>query len=194
MDQEDWELTKLFLSPKGAITRLHFDNGGAHAWLSQIRGRKLFVCFAPSDGQYLHPFEGDEGALNGTWLDPLDPAVFERWPDSVRAVPFVAVVEEGETIVAPQGWWHYAVALDSSVTIMRNFYSSGNQQELIRRKDDGLAGAVATHVLKQQSRLKNQPDHVLREIAGKTIAKLRETMVAKRSFGSPGASGSEAPS
>lgn len=27
---EDWDLTKIFTSPKGAITRLHYDNGGAH--------------------------------------------------------------------------------------------------------------------------------------------------------------------
>ena len=27
---EDWDLTKIFMSPKGAITRLHYDNGGAH--------------------------------------------------------------------------------------------------------------------------------------------------------------------
>ena len=29
--RQDWDLTKVFISPKGAITRLHFDNGGAHA-------------------------------------------------------------------------------------------------------------------------------------------------------------------
>lgn len=28
---QDWDLTKIFMSPKGAITRLHYDNGGAHA-------------------------------------------------------------------------------------------------------------------------------------------------------------------
>ena len=24
--------------------------------------------------------------------------------------------------MVPQGWWHYAVALDRSVTVQRNFY------------------------------------------------------------------------
>ena len=28
----------------------------------------------------------------------------------------------GEAVVVPQGWWHYAVALDRSVTVQRNFY------------------------------------------------------------------------
>ena len=70
-----------------------------------------------------------------------------------RATPYTAVVERGETIVAPKGWWHYAVSLDTSaqsselepcrgipfswpsakVTIMRNFYSTSNQWDLTPR-------------------------------------------------------------
>mmetsp|Transcript_35076 Transcript_35076/g.80776 ORF Transcript_35076/g.80776 Transcript_35076/m.80776 type:complete len:564 (-) Transcript_35076:26-1717(-) len=180
LQNEDWDLTKVFISPKGAITRLHFDNGGAHAWLSQIQGRKMFVCFAPSDGQHLHPFEGDEGLMNGSWLDPLDPDVFQKWPDAKKATPYVAVVERGETIVAPKGWWHYAVSMDTSVTIMRNFYSTSNQLDLIERKDSGLANAIAIHVLRKQPKLKNQPDSVINEIATKTVRKLRETFMANR--------------
>lgn len=180
LQNEDWDLTKVFISPKGAITRLHFDNGGVHAWLSQMEGRKMFVCFPPSDGEHLHPFEGDEGLMNGSWLDPLDPDVFEKWPDVRRATPYTAVVERGETIVAPKGWWHYAVSLDTSVTIMRNFYSTSNQWDLIQRKDSGLAGAIATHVLRKQPKLKNQPDSVINDIATKTVHKLRETFIENR--------------
>ncbi|CAE7657104.1 FPR1 [Symbiodinium pilosum] len=180
LQNEDWDLTKIFISPKGAITRLHYDNGGAHAWLSQIQGRKMFVCFPPSDGEHLHPFEGDEGLMNGSWLDPLDPDVFQKWPDSRRATVYMAVVEQGETIVAPKGWWHYAVSLDTSVTIMRNFYSTSNQWDLIQRKDGGLANAIATHVLRKQPKLKNQPDSVINDIANKTVHKLRETFIENR--------------
>ncbi|CAK0869900.1 unnamed protein product [Prorocentrum cordatum] len=94
IDDEYWELTKLFISPKGALTRLHFDNGGAHVWLSQVRGRKLFVCFPPSDGPHLHAFDGDEGLPNGSWIDPLDVDVLSKWPDYGNATPYVGVVEE----------------------------------------------------------------------------------------------------
>eukprot|EP00435_Cladocopium_sp_Y103_P074988 s114_g52.t2 len=139
-----------------------------------------FCLLLQSDGEHLHPFEGDEGLLNGSWLDPLDPEVFKKWPDAKKATPYVAVVEAGETIVAPKGWWHYAVSLDSSVTIMRNFYSTSNQWDLIRRKDGGLANAIATHVLRKQPKLKNQPDSVINEIATKTVLKLRETFVENR--------------
>lgn len=30
-----------------------------------------------------------------------------------------------------QGWWHYAVALEPSVTVQRNFYSVSNAASLI---------------------------------------------------------------
>ncbi|CAK9105380.1 unnamed protein product, partial [Durusdinium trenchii] len=158
-------------------TPLHFSARTGDLW--------GFCLLLDSDGEHLHPFEGDEGLLNGSWLDPLDPDVFEKWPDAKKATPYLAVVEAGETIVAPKGWWHYAVSLDSSVTIMRNFYSTSNQWDLIRRKDGGLAGAIATHalasiqsasefvVLRKQPKLKNQPDSVIQEIAQKTVLKLR---------------------
>jgi len=178
IDNEYWDFSKLFISPKGSLTRLHFDNGGAHAWLTQVRGRKLHICFPPSDGPHLHAFEGDEGLLNGSWLDPLDAEVLKKWPDYANATPHVAVVEQGETIFAPQGWWHYSIALDTSVTVMRNFYSKSNRHEYVRRKDEGLASAFATSVLKHQAKLRNQPDEKLKEIARRTVAKVRATLAA----------------
>jgi len=178
IDDEYWEFTKLFISPKGAITRLHFDNGGAHAWLSQVRGRKLFVCYAPNDGPQLHPFEGDEGLLNGSWIDPLDADVLKKWPKYATATPYISVVEEGETLVAPQGWWHYAVALDASITVMRNFYTTSNRHEFIGRKDAMLKDAIANNVLKKQQAMQGQPDEKLKQIASQVIKKLRGMQVA----------------
>jgi len=176
IEDDYWDMTKIFIQPKGAITRLHFDNGGAHGWLSQVRGRKLHICFSPSDSPNLYPFEGDEGLYNASWIDPLDSDVLVKWPDYVKATPYVGVVEEGETLVVPQGWWHYTVALDSGVTVMRNFYDKSNKHELLKRKDEALGDAVGMFVLKQQTKLKNQPDAMLKEIGKKTVARIRADM------------------
>ena len=35
------------------------------------------------------------------------------------------------SLVHVQGWWHYAVALEPSVTLQRNFYSLSNSRTLI---------------------------------------------------------------
>ena len=34
------------------------------------------------------------------------------------------MLREGETLLCPDGWWHYAVSLDESITVMRNFYNA----------------------------------------------------------------------
>jgi len=185
IEDDYWDMTKIFIQPRGAITRLHFDNGGAHGWLSQVRGRKLHICFSPSDSANLCPFEGDEALPNGSWIDPLDPDAFERWPDYEKATPYVGVVDEGETLVVPQGWWHYTVALDPGITVMRNFYDVSNKRELLKRKDEALGDAVGMFVLKQQTKLKNQPDAMLKEIGRKTVQRIREDM-EKQQSGQPG--------
>jgi len=110
-------LDKLFCGPKGTITRLHYDAQDAHGWLGQAVGWKLFVLYPPSAGRLLHPIEDSHGGV-----DPLNPTECERFPSFAQATPRVCVLAPGEVLVNPRGWWHYAVSLTSSVTVMRNFY------------------------------------------------------------------------
>ena len=126
MDSLDASLTKLFVGPCATITRLHQDAGDAHAWLGQAVGRKLFVCFPPDDAAALFPIDGEVETVQSA-IDPLAP------PEALRkqrrayfedARPVVFVVHPGEVVLCPRGWWHYAVALDHSVTVMRNFYNA----------------------------------------------------------------------
>merc|ERR1712100_918661 len=106
------------------------------------------------------------------FIDPLDVEADSKWPDYAKAVPYIAVVEEGETIVVPSGWWHYVVALDSSVTVMRNFYSKadGHGQHFIERRDVSLEKALAEHYLRRQRKLQSLSDEQLRETAKRVIA------------------------
>ena len=41
------------MGPPGTVTRLHFDAARAHGYLGQVRGRKLFVVYPPSDTPFL---------------------------------------------------------------------------------------------------------------------------------------------
>ena len=116
------KMTKVFLGVTGSITRLHFDNDGAHAWLSHERGRKLLIAFAPEDSEFLYAF-GPGGTQSP--VDPLAPDL-GRYPLYEKATPHVAVVDEGEAIILPSGWWHYALALSPTVMVMRNFWNATN--------------------------------------------------------------------
>ena len=55
------QFTKVFLGPAGTLTRLHNDSFATHAWLSQIRGRKQFILYPPSQARLLHASEGVAG-------------------------------------------------------------------------------------------------------------------------------------
>jgi len=116
-------LWKLFLGPRLTVTRTHIDAHDAHGWLAQIEGRKLFVLYPPTDAAALRC---GEDATQSRW-DPLRLALGEAEASGGGALrPHVAVVEPGEAILVPRGWWHYAVSLSRSTTAQCNFYGAGS--------------------------------------------------------------------
>jgi hypothetical protein len=143
--QVDDNLSKLFISPPGALTRLHYDAGSAHGWLAQISGRKLFILYPPRHTKYLYPLESEIETVQSP-IDPLLPDT-ARWPDVQNASPIACILQPGEAVAIPQGWWHYAVALDKSITLQRNFYHAGSN-----------ASGLVAMVLNTAARLKkNSP-------------------------------------
>jgi len=121
-------LTKVFLGPAGTVSRLHHDTYATHVWLSQIRGRKQFICYPPSDTEHLHCLAEDDAAGRTSLFDPSAPD-FAAFPKARCATAFSVVVEEGETVVLPSKWWHWAKSLTPSVTLMRNFINETNIAE-----------------------------------------------------------------
>lgn len=120
-------LDKVFCGPRGTITRLHYDSHDAHGFLGQVEGRKIFVFFPPSDASRLGAIPTETSHAR---IDPLCPDL-SRFPEFRHARPRVCVLSPGEVVLNPRGWWHYAVALDSSVTVMRNFYNSRTNIEAL---------------------------------------------------------------
>ena len=74
--------------------------------------------YAPSEAHLLHAGEGvysDHGSAQ-TWFDPLAPD-FDRFPRAKQATAWLATLEEGDTILIPADWFHYAIALTPSITV-----------------------------------------------------------------------------
>lgn len=122
-------LTKVFLGPAGTVSRLHHDTYATHVWLSQIKGRKQFICFPPSDHDKLYGTE-DTAAGRTSEFDPAAPD-YKTFPEARKASAYSVVVEEGETVVLPAQWWHWAKSLTPSVTLMRNFVNETNMQDYL---------------------------------------------------------------
>lgn len=133
-------LSKLFIGPPGTVTRFHYDAGDAHGWLAQIVGRKFFILVPPTDGCYLYPLESEIETAQSP-IDPLncDRHQFPEYAEKCRV--HSGIVYPGEAIVIPKGWWHYAVALDKSITVQRNFYHA-------RSNASGLVNMVLKSVKK----------------------------------------------
>lgn len=123
---------KLFIAPRGAATRMHQDNHHAHAWLSQVRGRKLYVLCAPQDHALVAP-TGSGADAGGTTkearFDPLD-ATERAERESAGLRVYATVLQPGETIVCPDCWWHYAISLTPTITLMANFWDAKNIEGL----------------------------------------------------------------
>lgn len=105
---------RIFIGPKGAVTPLHVDVWGTHAWLSQLEGRKRWLLFSPSDMQYLYD-------CNVRCEDPD----LERHPDYVKATAHEAVIEPGDTIFAPSRWAHWVESLESGLSLTYNYMGPG---------------------------------------------------------------------
>ena len=121
-------MSKLFLGPAGTTTRLHFDAVDAHGWLAQVVGTKLFVLFSPTDTAALAPIPGETETVQSE-VDPLACACGSAdWPPGVT--PHVCLLAPNEALLIPRGWWHYAAALDTSLTAQHNFYTEANAAPL----------------------------------------------------------------
>jgi hypothetical protein len=107
---EDWmpkaklaSESSLWLGPAGTLTRLHHDF--KPLLTCHVRGRKRWRLIPPTERALL-----DRLRMSHTTLDPETDAMEGVLVKDV-------IVEEGEAIFLPPGWWHHVRALDPCITI-----------------------------------------------------------------------------
>jgi Cupin-like domain len=107
----------LMIGPEHACVGLHYDFLNTHAYLAQIVGRKRCVLFPPECSAALY---------NGKVQ--VDAPDFEKFPRFREATAFQCILEPGELLFIPCGWWHHVVALDKTITLNYNFFNRVNFQ------------------------------------------------------------------
>ncbi|AFY79880.1 cupin-like domain-containing protein [Oscillatoria acuminata] len=101
--------TVLWFGPAGAITPLHFD--ALNSFLCQVYGRKQVRLISPNHKHLL----GNYGKyFSDIDLDHLD---YERYPQLKEVDIIEVVLEAGEVLFLPVGWWHQVKSLDVSISI-----------------------------------------------------------------------------
>jgi len=145
LDVGDWkqflaQFYRLDIGAIGSFTRLHCEKHGAHLWLTQIEGQRLFFLFPPGDAAKLHEEKGGyielvEGLMMdyATAVSPVDPF----FPSQKKHTRFsgvsarVALLGQGKTLVVPAGWWWCAVVIEPSVTLRHSFWGMENRSRIV---------------------------------------------------------------
>lgn len=109
----------LWIGPAGTVTPLHHDL--TNGLLAQVRGRKLFRMVSPLE---INSVYNDQHCFSQVDIEKPD---FERFPLFKDATIHEVVLNPGELLLVPVGWWHYVRALDESIMITFNNFPFRNE-------------------------------------------------------------------
>ncbi len=113
----------IFISGRGARTRLHRDPINTNAILCQFYGEKKIYLYHPDQAKYL---------MNGTeFVDATQPDL-DKFPDFPKAkCQYEATLRPGEMVFFASGWFHDVRGLSDSVSITWNFIHSRELERFI---------------------------------------------------------------
>lgn len=149
--REDWleelpelnDMMWLFLGPKNSGMDLHQDLGHTAAWNAQVTGRKRWALVSPDFNEQIY-----EGAVSCFEPD------FQSYPRFQEAVVWKGVVEAGEVLYIPGGWWHQTLNLETGFAITANYVDHTNYKRVLRCLEEygetGLLQALSSLVKEKQ--------------------------------------------
>jgi len=106
---------RFWLGPAGTVTPLHCDYDDNI--FAQVWGRKRITLVPPHHEEFLYVREANP-VLFGSPFDPESPD-FERFPLARQALPVECIVEAGELLYVPAGWYHQVRSLGFSQSVNR---------------------------------------------------------------------------
>jgi hypothetical protein len=94
----------MFFGCKGSVTPLHYDPDLPHLLHTVLHGKKRVVLFPNEESVnlYKHPFN------TRSYVD-VDNPDFGKFPRLKYATGYQAVLDPGETLFMPSGYWHHMV-------------------------------------------------------------------------------------
>jgi Cupin-like domain len=110
----------LFVSGRGARTRLHRDPFASDAILCQLHGSKAVTFYSPSEASRLQ--------VRGQCVDPEAPDIqrFPGFPDAETR--YEDALHPGEVLFVPGEWFHDVKSISDSISLTWNFVHSVREQ------------------------------------------------------------------
>jgi hypothetical protein len=99
----------LWFGPAGTVTPLHHDL--MNVLVAQIYGRKRFTLISPEQTPYVYNNVGVYGEVNCAAPD------YTKHPLYRHVRPINVVLNPGDVLFIPVGWWHYVRSLEVSIMI-----------------------------------------------------------------------------
>jgi ribosomal protein L16 Arg81 hydroxylase len=104
----------IWYGPEGNYTPLHHDR--TNNMFLQVYGRKRFLLLPPNQTPYLY---NDREVFSPIDLRKINT---KKYPLAEKVTPIEILLEPGDTLFIPIGWWHQVESLDVSISItMTNF-------------------------------------------------------------------------
>ncbi len=111
----------LWFGPAGTVTPLHHDP--LMLFHTQVTGRKRWRLVSPLDTPRLYNHLYLYSPVN---LDDVD---LQRYPDFRNVKVLDVVLEPGETLFLPLGWWHQVTSLEVSISLAYSNLDTLNEFE-----------------------------------------------------------------
>lgn len=100
-----------WIGPEGTFTPLHFDL--TNNLLAQVTGRKQVILIPPSETPHMYHRRHVFSDVH----DLTDEARLKQYPRARHARRHEVVLEPGQLLYIPIGWWHQVRSLDFSVML-----------------------------------------------------------------------------
>ncbi len=98
-----------WFGPAGTVTPLHHDL--TNNFMAQVVGRKLVKLIAPYELPYVYNFRHCFSRV-----DPANPDL-EKYPQFRNCRVIDVILNPGEVLFLPIGWWHAVYGMDISITM-----------------------------------------------------------------------------
>ena len=97
-------LPMLFFGGQDSFTFMHYDIDLANIFHFHFEGKKECILFSQTENKYL--YKVPHSLITHESINFADPD-FEQWPALRRVKGYRAVLNHGETLYMPEGYWHY---------------------------------------------------------------------------------------
>src|ERR1700730_9641680 len=126
LEQKSFSKAKFWFGPKGTVTHLHHDAG--NVLFGQVYGRKQF--------KFIPPFDTKNVYRERDWYSAVDALNinYAKFPRMRRVSILETVIEPGEFVFIPVGWWHCVKSLDISISVSFSNFCVPDETVLRRQK------------------------------------------------------------